>query len=48
MTRAGPYDQEVEARACPLRQLQKNTMGGWGCFRIYRPSSVRRFWPRKM
>jgi hypothetical protein len=29
-TRAGPYDQEVEARACPLRQLQKNTMGGGG------------------
>jgi len=38
---------EVEARACPLRQLQ-NLMGVWGCFRIYRPSSVRRFRPRKL
>src|SRR5262249_9336065 len=25
---------EVEARASPLRQLQ-NSMGAWGCFRIY-------------
>jgi hypothetical protein len=38
---------EVEARACALRQLQK-THGVWGCFRIYRPSSVRRFRARKM
>jgi hypothetical protein len=29
MARAGPYHQEVEARACPLRQLQK-TQGGMG------------------
>src|SRR5262249_52277142 len=35
---------EVEARACPLRQLQNP----WGCFRIYRPSSVRRFRPPKL
>src|SRR5262252_56010 len=42
MARAGPYVVvEVEARACPLRQLQNP--GGSGCFRIYRPSSVRRF-----
>jgi ABC transporter substrate binding protein len=48
MARAGPYHQEVEARACPLRQLQKITMGGMGCFRICRSSNVRRFRPRKM
>jgi|SRR5262245_40229021 hypothetical protein len=29
MARAGPYQLEVEARACPLRQLQK-THGGCG------------------
>jgi hypothetical protein len=47
MARAGPFIVEVEARACPLRQLQ-NLKGVWGCFRIYRPSSVRRFRPRKL
>ena len=47
MARAGPVSSGVEARACPLQQLQK-TQGGWGCFRIYRPASVRRFRPRKM
>jgi hypothetical protein len=26
--------------ACPLRQLQ-NSMGAWGCFRIYRTNNVR-------
>jgi hypothetical protein len=36
---------EVEARACPLRQLQ-NLMGVWGCFRIYRTSRVQRLRPR--
>jgi len=26
----------------------RKPMGVWGCFRIYRPSSVRRFRPRKL
>jgi hypothetical protein len=28
MARAGPYHQEVQARACPRQQLQKMTVGG--------------------
>jgi hypothetical protein len=36
---------EVEARACPLRQLQETPSD---CFRIYRPSNVRRFRLRKL
>jgi hypothetical protein len=47
MARAGPVSSGVEARACPLQQLQK-TQGGMGCFRIYRARRVRRFRPRKM
>jgi hypothetical protein len=39
MARAGPYHQEVEARALPASAATENHHGG--CFRIYRPSSMR-------
>jgi hypothetical protein len=39
----------VEVEAGPARfGSYRKPMGVWGCFRIYRPSSVRRFRPRKM
>src|SRR5215467_9543710 len=44
MARAGPYRRGGGGYFGSYRK----PMGVWGCFRIYRPSSVRRFRPRKI
>jgi len=48
MARAGPYYRAGGGSGLPDSAATEPPGGCGGRFRIYRPSSVRRFWPRTL